>query len=63
MFKIYEIRLLSMLPEIMKKFSNTHLKHLGANGVRPVFLFRDFNLHLRFQMFKICEIRLYSYVV
>ena len=47
-----------MLPEakIMKRIQQNTFKNLQSNSVTLVFL-RDLDLHFRFQMFKIHEIR------
>ena len=36
--------------------------HLPSNDVIAKIVFRDFDLHFQFQMFKTCEIRSSSYV-
>ena len=42
-----------------KIWKNKHytFKHLWSNAINLIFLLHDHDLHFRFQMFKICEIR------
>ena len=44
------------------KIQQYTFKDLQSNNVSPVFLLSNFDLHFRFKMFKICEIRSFSYV-
>ena len=52
-----------MMPEdkVMKQIQQYTFKHLRSNGVSPVFLLREFDLHCRLQMFEMREIRSFSY--
>ena len=47
---------------IMKQNQQYTLKHVQSNGVTPVFLIGDIYQHFRFKMFKMSEIRSFSYV-
>ena len=60
MFKMCEIRL--FLYVARKQIQQYTLKFLQLNCVSPVFLLHDLDLHFRFQMLKICEIRSFAYV-
>ena len=66
MLKICEIRSFSyVFCRKLKLWKNQQytFQHLRSNGASsPVFLLHDLDLHFRFQMFKICEIRSFSYV-
>ena len=50
------------IAKIMKKINQNTFNYLRLNGVSYVFLLRDPGQHFRFQMFKISEIRSFSYV-
>ena len=64
MFKICQIRSFSYVArsENYAKIQQHTLRHLRSNGVSSIFLLRNLDLHFTFQMFKIYEFFLYSYV-
>ena len=53
-----------ILPDnkIMKRNHHYTYEHLQSNGISPIFLHRELDLHYRFQMFKICAIHSFSHV-
>ena len=51
-----------MTAKIMKKNQQDTFHQLRSNGGSPVFLLRDLDLNVQFQIFLICEVRSFLYV-
>ena len=59
--KFVRFRMLTNSKKLRRK-SAIRIKTFAIERQSQVFLLRDLDLHFRFQMFKTCEIRSFSYV-
>ena len=60
--KFIRFRMLPVAKIIKKTYQQYTIKHLRLNAISPIFMLRDRDLHFRFQIFKFCKIRSFSYV-